>query len=374
MRWPMTYSRFIIFQSAVYHAWNYFRRFLYIQTGWPWIVPKPYTVYLIPNLTCNSRCTICNSWKLRSSSIPFSRWKRCIDDIATTINPFVKLNILGGEILVSPVSLKLIQYAVRQLPYTGITSNGFLITQKIAKTLIASGYTNINISLDGVTQATVQKLRGRSDAYEKASQAILFLLKEKRLQHASTKIIIKSVISGINFHELPLLTQWAQDISADGIYLQPVQPVFFSDQTHEQLQHSPLWIRENQKKQAKKVFDTLIALKDKGYPVLNSKEELYDLYPYFSLTQKQASFPSIQRCFIDIDSLFILNNGNVHFCMDFKAVGNITRNRLSDILRSKEACSQRQHIRTCQKHCLLTCSSKKSLRQLIYLFIHTVWR
>lgn len=356
-------------KAVAFHAINYSKRCMSARVSSRWGISFPNSIYIIPDCSCNSHCSICHSWKIKSVTLPFPTWKACIDDIADNISPYIKINISGGEVLLPGLSKELVVYAVKRLPYTGITTNGYIVDKTLAESLIALGYSNINVSFDGTKPETVVRMRGREDAYEKTSNAIRMLVEAKKHQHARTKIIIKTVIAGPNFQEIPSLVRWVETIGADGIYLQPIQPIFLSGQTLEQLKQTPLWVQDGQRVQAEKVISTLIKMKGTGCHIINDNSNLHSLFRYFELGLTNNETDHRRGCEVDLDSLFIMPDGNVHFCMEFPSIGNIKNQSITDILHLKSTGLQRSQIRQCCKECLTTCFFHKSLIQRITLFL-----
>jgi len=332
-------------QAALFHGINYSKQYLFLKTNQPLFLPKPRSIYVTPDLSCNSRCIMCRAWQDKSTALPFDIWKRFFDDVLQWCGPYVKMNISGGEILVSDIMKRCIDYSVSKLPYTGITSNGFLIDKKVAKNIISKGFSNINISLDGDTKKTAELIRGRSDALQLTKNALKYLVEEKKRQHAKTKIIVKTVIMGLNIEELPSLVRWVALLGLDGIYFQPIEPIYNSDQTLEQLQKTKLWIKPTQRNKAKHVFGELIEMKKNNYPILNDTENFMGIYKHFRLNDENGSVPFIRRtCEIDTSSIFVQHDGSIRLCPSFSPIGNIASGRLKDIMVSKYAFIQRKQI------------------------------
>ena len=106
------------------------------------------------------------------------------------------------------------------------------------------------------------------------------------------------------------------------------------------------------------VFDRLLAMKARGYPILNSVEHLQEIAKYL----KDPTNPEILEkvCKVGIKNLNIDPFGNVRLCSIMDVVGNILTDSPEDIWRSANAMHQREEIRTCDKTCrLMFCNYKK---------------
>ncbi len=350
--------------AGVFHFTNYIKKQFYLKTSFSFFTPAPQSIYLIPGTKCNSHCIMCLNWLNKSKQIPFNIWKKVINDIEE-INRYTKINISGGEIIMPGLMQQTALYSAEKLPYTGITSNGFLVDRKMAKSLISKKFSNINISFDGITKKTVNLIRGRSFAFEKTKKAIVYLVNERNRQKSKTKIIVKTVIMGLNYKELPKLVLWLKKIGADGIYFQPIEPIYGSNQTMPELKKSSLWVKQVE------VIHKLIQMKKDGYPILNDFGHLNSIIDYFS-SKKLGINGFNNYCDIDTTSLFIVASGDVYFCLDsFPPIGNVLKNSLKKIFNSKKAINQRKLIRKCKNssQCLSTCMYKKSIFQQVKLFL-----
>lgn len=356
--------------AGTFHFINHLKKTLFLKTSLSFLTPTPQSVYLIPGSECNSHCIMCLNWLFKKKQIPFSIWKKVIDDI-NKLSPYTKINISGGEVLIPGEMLKTVNYSISKLPYTGITSNGFFIDKKMARSLVSKGFSNINISFDGITKNTVNLIRGRSFAYDKTKKAIVFLINERNQQKSKAKIIVKTVIMGLNFKELIKLVHWIKRIGADGIYFQPIGPIYGSNKTMKELKKSSLWIKEREYTLLVNTIHKFIQMKKNGYPILNDFEHLDSIINYFD-PNKVENKTHANYCDIDTTSLFIVANGDVHFCLDsFPPIGNVLKNSLDKIMNSKKAIFQRRLIRKCGKasQCLSTCLYKKSLFQQAKMFL-----
>jgi len=358
-------------KASLFHAINYLKKTVFVYTKLKIFTPKPQSIYLAPGAKCNSRCIMCLSWLKKTKTIPFRKWKIFIDNIYEDWSRYLKINISGGEVLLPGPMKKVVDYSVEKLPYTGITSNGFLIDKKMAQSLISKKFSNINISIDGNTDKTVNLIRGRPYAFIKSRSAISFLVKEKKKQNSLTKIIIKTIIMGLNFNELPALVRWVKSIGADGIYFQPIVPIYDSQQTLSQLKKTSLWIQPQNQKKLIAVINKLAKMKSLDYPILNDYDNLELIKKYFC--NNTNNIIKLNRsCTIDLTTLFIGDNGNIYFCTAFPPIGNIKNKKsLNEIITSDVAFQQRKKIRSCPmvNQCLSTCAVQKNLFQQIKLFL-----
>ena len=91
---------------------------------------------------------------------------------------------------------ELAEYAVGKGMRAVISTNGTLITPKMAKTLKEIGLSYVGISLDGM-QGINDKFRGVPGAYEKALDGI------RNCQEAGIKVGLRFTINKFNVDEIP---------------------------------------------------------------------------------------------------------------------------------------------------------------------------
>jgi len=356
-------------RASLFHIINYIKKEAFTAIPLSIFTPNPNNIYFIPGTRCNSHCIMCLNWLIRPKHSPFKIWKKTVNDIKK-ISPYIKVNISGGEVLLPGVMKKTIEYSIKKLPYTGITTNGLLIDKKLAKKLIQKKFSNINISLDGIKASTVNLIRGRPFAFNKTKQAIICLAEERKKQRSNTKIIVKTIVMALNYQELPDLVTWLQNQKIDGVYFQPIEPIYASKQTYEQLKASSLWLKDGDKKSYSSIINKLMKMKKEGSPILNDFENLRLLKEYF-FPKTTAIQPPPSVCHVDLESLIIKENGDVFFCTYFPEIGNLRNSSLNSIIHSKKAFEQRHLIRSCKNTntCLSTCLYNKSLIQKLKLFL-----
>ncbi|NDV82173.1 TIGR04133 family radical SAM/SPASM protein [Bacteroides sp. 51] len=161
-------------------------------------------------LKCNINCKHCGS---DCKSIPHCKdmpaedFLRVIDSITPHVNPHnLSIIITGGEPLVrndlEKVGLELYR---RGYPW-GIVSNGLLLTRERLDKLMAAGLHAITISLDGFEEDH-NWLRGHSNSYLRASEAIKMLVHEPELEWD-----VVTCVNRRNYHSLPEMKKYLYKI------------------------------------------------------------------------------------------------------------------------------------------------------------------
>jgi 12,18-didecarboxysiroheme deacetylase len=146
---------------------------------------------------CNLKCIHCYAHATEEAfadELSFDEGKTLIDDLAGFGVPVMLFS--GGEPLVRPDLPELAAYAVEKGMRAVISTNGTLITSKMAKTLKAIGLSYVGISLDGM-EAVNDHFRGVKGAFQKALDGI------RNCQAADIKVGLRFTINKTNVKEIP---------------------------------------------------------------------------------------------------------------------------------------------------------------------------
>ncbi|AQS59516.1 putative heme d1 biosynthesis radical SAM protein NirJ1 [Desulforamulus ferrireducens] len=121
--------------------------------------------------TCNLKCRHCysESDSKKYHELNTEEAKRFIDDLAEFNVPVLLFS--GGEPLVRPDFFELAEYAKQKGIRTTISTNGTLITPKVAERLKNIGVGYVGISLDGIGEVN-DRFRGKQGAFEAALAGI----------------------------------------------------------------------------------------------------------------------------------------------------------------------------------------------------------
>ncbi len=123
---------------------------------------SPIEAQLIVTRRCNLSCGYCTEFDNYSSPVPLELLKERIDAIHRL--RVVNTSLLGGEPLMHPDIVEIVEYCNRK-NQVSITTNGFLLTEKLVKKLNEAGLSNLQISIDaletdptGYIQKSLKKL------------------------------------------------------------------------------------------------------------------------------------------------------------------------------------------------------------------------
>ncbi len=157
---------------------------------------RPVVVWNITR-RCNLKCVHCYA---HADDIPFDNelstedGKNLIDDLSRFGVPVLLFS--GGEPLVRKDLPELAAYAVVKGMRAVISTNGTLISQKIARTLKNIGLSYVGISIDGMEEIN-DRFRGVQGAFRKALEGI------NNCKAAGIKVGLRFTINKFNVHEIP---------------------------------------------------------------------------------------------------------------------------------------------------------------------------
>jgi 12,18-didecarboxysiroheme deacetylase len=157
---------------------------------------RPVVVWNITR-RCNLKCVHCYAHATEEAfadELSHEEGKALIDDLAGYGVPVMLFS--GGEPLVRPDLPELAAYAVQKGMRAVISTNGTLITAKMAKTLKEIGLSYVGISLDGMEDVN-DHFRGVSGSFQKALEGI------RNCQAVGIKVGLRFTINKTNVKEIP---------------------------------------------------------------------------------------------------------------------------------------------------------------------------
>lgn len=339
------------------------------------IVPPPFHVDLEVAHTCMFRCQHCDIWKRKPliKHISLEQQKTIIDTLSNWLPTGSEMSFSGGEPFINPNTLPLIAYAHTKGFITSLTTNAFLINQVLADRICKAGLNSIVISIDFPKANLHDESRGKPGAFDKAVQAIKMLKQSSAESGHNLNICIDTIIMQSNLHLLPTLVKTLSQFRVDCINFQPICENFDTSQPNlKWYLTSPLW--PNNCQHVIRVMDELISLKNQGYPIGNSKQQLDQYKTYFT---QHSSFTQKTTCLAGSSNLQIDLEGTAWLCYKFKPLGNMLTDDISEMWNNLSAQHTRQHIYSCQESCkalLCNVSSYMKLNQIIprlrYLLIN----
>lgn len=284
----------------------------------------PRSVMISLTYWCNSRCTMCNIWKIRpKSEFTFKDWQKFLKD--EVFSEVRNLTITGGEPSMYPNYVATIKMIIDNLPKLRrmtINSNGFtpkLLVGYMEEIAAYCQQKNIklaaSVSVDGVGERHNQ-IRGIPKGFEKCMETI------EGYRQLAKKYNFSVGVSGVlmkqNLDHYQELKQWFDDKNIDFNF----QLVGFHDSyLNNKDTEAKVGIK---KEEMKKLIEALEEIK-------NSKkrwsfgryywEDMLSLYQNGTSRTTPCSFLKDDFCF---DSF-----GDVYYCFSTRPVGNVVREQRS---------------------------------------------
>lgn len=107
----------------------------------------PIEAQLIVTRRCNLSCGYCTEFDLHSPPIPLPVLKKRIDALHDL--GVINIALLGGEPLMHPQIVEIVQYAGRRAQVS-ITTNGFLLSEGVIRRFNRAGLSNMQVSIDAL--------------------------------------------------------------------------------------------------------------------------------------------------------------------------------------------------------------------------------
>lgn len=337
------------------HAQNALAEEVYLKCGYD--MTKPVGFYGIVNDHCNVKCRYCEYWRLKSyqDEMTNEEWQRALLSIKEFVGKF-SISFSGGEPFIKRGFIDLLAWCNANGILAGVTTNGSALNRRNAEKVVAARPFNVNISVDAPCAEVHDYLRGYPGLFDKLSNGIRFLVEERKRQGIGFPITIKPTINARNFRYLPDLIKWAREIGATNVSPQPVSR--WTPETY-----GELWIEEADLPEFERIIDQVIAMKRAGALVQTSDQVLALMSDHFR--EKKAP-QKVLPCRVGLRNFYIRTNGDVEACfLGFPVIGNVKTQSAREIWYSTQARDVRRDTVACERLCLITCMSQKTLKDKV---------
>jgi 12,18-didecarboxysiroheme deacetylase len=165
---------------------------------------KPVVVWNVTR-RCNLKCVHCYS---QSEDLDYQGelstedGKALIDDLAEFGSPVILFS--GGEPLIRPDILELIEYAATKGLRAVVSTNGTLISKPVAEKLHEIGLSYVGISLDGL-ESVHDAFRGVRGTFSRVLRSI------KHCQDVSLKVGLRFTVNKRNYQDIPGIFDLVED-------------------------------------------------------------------------------------------------------------------------------------------------------------------
>ena len=139
---------------------------------------KPSSCTIIITNRCNLRCVMCKQWREPvNEELSTEEWKNIILNLKK--NGIRNMHFTGGEPLLRNDFKELVLFCSRNGFVSGVTTNGFLLTDDILQGLIDAGLRSIALSIDAL-DSEYEKIRGLPNSFKQLKQAVAIISAMKR--------------------------------------------------------------------------------------------------------------------------------------------------------------------------------------------------
>lgn len=300
---------------------------------------------------CVLRCQMCHLWKLDTAKdeINIEDGKRFIDSLDQFGGDPVEVHLIGGESLIKPGILELISYIRAKGARAVMTSSGYTINRDLAKGLIDSGLSMLNLSLESLTPAVHDRLRGKAGCFQQVMNAIEHF---KGIGKKGMKLGINSILTALNIDEVVELAQWVQqNESLDSLYFMAIMRPFgssFDEEWFKKDMGLELWPADYSK--AENVLNKLIQLKASCNKIENPVGQLQSFKSYF---KNPNLFIKSKRCNVSEQAINVNALGDIYICFFMEKLGNIKTDNIAQLWYSNKAQGVRKQMNNCRKNCEL---------------------
>ncbi len=178
----------------------------------------PYSLEIYPTLRCNMRCVFCDT-RYRDERQPDALGKadleRIVDEAAAMDVRRVSL-LGGGEPLLARGTTAALMRRIKAAGMEGVlTTNGWLLDEALADTLVEIGWDEVQISLDAADPEVNDLLRGTPGALHRVARNTCRLAARRRAAGADRpRILLHSVLTRHNAAQLDRLVALAGALGA----------------------------------------------------------------------------------------------------------------------------------------------------------------
>ena len=310
---------------------------------------RPSIMKFSPTYRCNSRCIMCDSWRMKQEQIgkekelSLSEIEKVFGEARKLGAYYLTINGGVGEPMMRNDIVEILKIAERKGFASNLITNGLNMNRDLAVKILSTNPFKVHVSLDAATDATYEKIRGVKGGFEKAVQSLKMLCEVKKELGVSTRIHSDTVIMKINLHEIIDIVKLVESIGAEFL----CQPVVIFDNPYVLEIKEDLWIDKEQLPEAMRIIDELKEIKMQKGIVLNTIKHLDLIKKYF---ENPDSIRYNNVCIFPLTSFIVHPHGEVKTCLE--EIGNIRDESLSSIWKSANITKQNLY---CEKECINPC-------------------
>ena len=183
--------------------------------------PKLDTLFFELTDECNLACLHCGSScsPEKRTMLPKEYIFKTLKEVKDAYGSEIFIALTGGEPLLHPDFFEIVD-KINELGFSwGITTNGTLIDEEMAKKLENHHMGSISISLDGLKEEH-NKLRRNSFAFDKAVKGI-----QNVVQYTKAISMVTTVVSKLNIHSLQAIYDFVLTLNVNHLRLINIEPI-----------------------------------------------------------------------------------------------------------------------------------------------------
>lgn len=308
-------------------------------------MPQIRNLFLELTLRCNERCLHCGSscGDVPSDELTLEQYKQILDQLKEDMGTEgYMLCITGGEPLLRKDFFEIMGYAHELGFKWGMTSNGTLITEEVARKLKEVGMGTISISLDGLPE-THDAFRRTPNGWKRAMDGVMNLLRVGGFQ----AVQVTTVCSHKSVQELDALYDILKNVDIDSWRVVNMDPIGRAKE------HPELLLT---KEDYKKLFEFIRNKRINGEPVC------YGCSHYLGMEYEREVRDWYFLCTAGLYTASITVNGDIIACLDIEhrpefIQGNILKDRFKDVWENRFEIFRRDLSEDCEK--CRNCSEQK---------------
>ena len=351
----------------------------------PAFIAVPRVVHIWRGAPCNAKCIMCNYGylkgeeyrKLITSRFTDDLMPKVLDEIHELCGRGTMVSYMGGEPTTSKHLISWIEQAGRLGLDFRFTTNGYTMTEEMARRIVTAGLFNIGVSIESLDPKINEIIRPYPNGTAKTVRAIELLIQERERQGRHLSINLKTVLTDIN------LESFGEIVRRFG----KLDGMMYTAQMYEPLDGTPpqtkelLYIKDVDR--LERVCDDIRQLKAEGYNIHVTEQALREFVKlYREAKQTGAVFtmngekklemdPSEPMCNIGTDNMFI-TEGEVRLCPLHPAIGDVVNDKtttLKQMWHSELTRRVREGTRACRRLCTISCLRRTPLRHKVQTFL-----
>lgn len=188
----------------------------------PYALNKPLFLQIEPTSRCNLRCPMCmrDKFNMPIGDMSFQGFQRIISQTKNLYRIHLQGN---GEPFLHPKLIDFIRYARDKGIMVTVITNGTLINEDLAKSIVLSGLNEIQVSIDSLNKKEFETIRTGA-SLDKVTKNVKNMVTTKERLNSDIVISITVVIQKKNVHEIPKFIRFTSQIGAQKVGFQYLEP------------------------------------------------------------------------------------------------------------------------------------------------------